>query len=127
MPDTSVRKYIGLCTAAGGVRAGVSSVLDDVRRGKSRLVIISTDISERSRKQIRDKCAFYGVPAADSSFTSAELGQMTGKSPTSALSFTGKGCYNKIKEYYLKEDTQTGEYESKQQQFKSKKSSTMEK
>ncbi len=104
MTDTEVRKYIGLCMAAGGVRAGVSSALDDVRRGKSRLVIISTDASERSRKQISDKCAFYNVQAKESGFSSAELGQITGNAPASALSFTGKGCYTKIKEYYIEEE-----------------------
>ncbi len=104
MAETSVQKYISLCMAAGGVRAGVSSAIEDVRHGKSRLVIISTDISERSRKQVTDKCAFYGVPAADSGFTSAELGQMTGNAPTATLSFTGKGCWNKIKEHYIKEE-----------------------
>ncbi len=112
MPE--IQKYIGLCMAAGGVRAGVSSTLDDVRRGKSRLVILSTDISERSRKQILDKCAFYNTPVTDSTFTSAELGQMTGNAPTAALSFTGKGCFVKIKEYYLTEETNSGENESKQ-------------
>ncbi len=101
---TDKKKYIGLCMVAGGVRAGVSSTLDDVRHGKSRLVILSSDISERSRKQISDKCAFYNTPVTDSTFTSAELGQMTGNAPTSALSFTGKGCFNKIKEYYIKEE-----------------------
>ncbi len=104
MAETSIKKYIGLCMAAGGVRVGVNSSLEDVRHGKSKLVIVSKDASERSRKQILDKCAFYKIPTADSTFTSAELGQMTGNAPASALSFTGKGCFNKIKEYYLKEE-----------------------
>ncbi len=99
---TAVRKYISLCMAAGGVRVGISSALDDVRHNKSRLVITSSDVSERSLKQIRDKCAYYGVPIGESGFTSAELGQMTGRTPTSVLSFTGKGCWNKIKEHYIK-------------------------
>ncbi|MBR6915693.1 MAG: ribosomal L7Ae/L30e/S12e/Gadd45 family protein [Clostridia bacterium] len=71
-----------LCRKAGAVTAGVGATLDAVRRtdGKPAAVILASDASERTKKQIRDKCAFYGVDLFEIPTPSDELGRFLGGS-----------------------------------------------
>ncbi|MBR3423737.1 MAG: ribosomal L7Ae/L30e/S12e/Gadd45 family protein [Clostridia bacterium] len=71
-----------LCRKAGAVTAGVGATLDAVRRngGKPAAVILASDASERTKKQIRDKCAFYGVDLFEIPASSDELGRFFGSS-----------------------------------------------
>lgn len=68
--DKAVSKalsYIGFAAASGRLTAGTDTVLDEVRRASRRgvqadiIVFLAKDASERTKKQIRDKCSFYGV------------------------------------------------------------------
>lgn len=87
-----IKNYIGLCKAAGGVIAGSDLVLKAVRNGKAVCVLIAKDASERTAKQITDKCAFYHVLCGVAEADSYELGRLIGKSaPCAVLGLTGKG------------------------------------
>ena len=55
---SAILGWMGLCKAAGGVTSGFDSVLGEVRCGKSKLVMIASDASERTRKQIRISASF---------------------------------------------------------------------
>ena len=96
--------WMGLCKAAGGVTSGFDSVLGEVRCGKAKLVMISADASDRTRKQIKDKCGFHGVKCVECEFTSEELGHAIGRDSAVAVSFGGKGCFNKIRDYYTEKE-----------------------
>ncbi len=97
--------WVGLCMAAGGVTAGFDLILGDIRCGKSKLVLLASDASDRTKKQIVDKCSSHGVKCEDSGFTAAELGHAIGKSECAAISFSGRGCFNKIRDSYINSKT----------------------
>ena len=71
-----------LCRKAGAVTAGVGATLDAVRRKGERpaAVILASDASDRTKKQIRDKCAFYEVVLFEIPASGEELGRFLGKS-----------------------------------------------
>lgn len=98
--NDKIKGCIGLCRAAGGVTVGFDLILADIRAKRARLVLFSSDASERTRKQLADKCAFYSVPCVVTGMTSAELGKTVGKGEVSALSFNGRGCYKRVAEYF---------------------------
>lgn len=102
--SNALLKWIGLCKAAGGVTSGFDSVLGEVRCGKSKLVMISSDASDRTRKQLKDKCEFHGVKCVECGFTSDEIGHAIGRGGAVAISFGGKGCFNKIRDYYAQKE-----------------------
>ena len=78
--------------AAGGVITGVDSVLGAVRGGKAKFVLIARDASDRTKKQITDKCTYYQVKYGTCEYDSAAIAQMLGKkSLCSAAAFTGRG------------------------------------
>lgn len=83
---------IGLCRAAGGVTTGFDSVLGEVRKRRAVFVLIADDASDRTRKQLCDKCRYYNVPYFLSDKTATELSDILGKSSVcTAAAFTGKG------------------------------------
>lgn len=90
----------GLCRKAGGIITGTDAVLEAVRSKKTKpsVVIVSSDASDRTAKQLFDKAAFYGVTAvrlnADSQKISSSLGK---KSPCAAAAVINKGPYLQIK------------------------------
>ncbi len=90
-------KRIGLCMAAGGVTVGADAVLDAVRRGRAKFVLLASDASARTRKQITDKCNYYHVTVFDGTYTGAALAAMLGKrSCCAAAAFTGKGPWEGV-------------------------------
>ncbi len=81
-----------LCRKAGAVTAGVGAALDAVRRNGARpaAVILASDASDRTKKQIRDKCAFYGVVLFEIPAPSDELGRFLGSRSLCAAAAIGK-------------------------------------
>ena len=75
----SILRMIGLAKRAGKLAIGTDAVLNAVRVLKgSAIVMIASDASPRTTKQITDKCSFYGVTLvsldADRSALAAALG-----------------------------------------------------
>ena len=85
-------RLIGLCRAAGGVTVGFDAVLGEVRGGRAKFVLIASDASDRTRKQLSDKCRYYHVTCFEGAYSSEELSGMLGRrSGCVAAAFTGKG------------------------------------
>ena len=85
-------RLIGLCMAAGGVVTGFDSVLPEVRRGRAKFLLIAADASERTKKQLTDKCTHYQTKYRTGPYTGEELARMLGKKSTCmAAAFTGRG------------------------------------
>lgn len=62
MNTEKILKYISLAARGRSIAAGADQVLRRVRRGGGICVIMADDASERTSKQISDKCTYYSVP-----------------------------------------------------------------
>lgn len=62
MQRNKILGYLGLATRAGRVVSGEFSVEKSVRQSRAKLVIVSEDASENSRKNFRDLCTYYNIP-----------------------------------------------------------------
>ena len=62
MQRNKVLAYLGLATRAGKSVSGEFSVEKSVRQHMAKLVIVSEDASENSKKNFRNICTYYGVP-----------------------------------------------------------------
>lgn len=89
---------IGLSQRAGKLRSGEFAVEKSVKEGKSKLVIVSGDASENTRKKFRDMCTFRHIPYAEYG-TMAELGRAAGRSERSSLSVEDEGFAEQMKKY----------------------------
>ena len=62
MQRSKVLSYLGLATRAGRVSSGEFCVERSVRQHRAKMVIVSEDASEASKKNFRNICTYYKVP-----------------------------------------------------------------
>lgn len=97
MNNVKIKRYLSLAAASRSVTTGFDLVLGEVRRSKDVLVLLSSDASDRTKKQITDKCVFYGVKLIPTDINSDELGACVGKkSPAAAVAVKNKGLATEI-------------------------------
>ncbi|MQS51519.1 L7Ae/L30e/S12e/Gadd45 family ribosomal protein [Companilactobacillus mishanensis] len=70
--------FLGIAVRAGKIISGTELTLQGVRDNTVKLVIIASDCSDRTKKEISNKTDFYKVPL-NASFTSQELKKSIGK------------------------------------------------
>ncbi|MBB5354843.1 MULTISPECIES: YlxQ family RNA-binding protein [Anoxybacillus] len=88
--------FLGLANRARKVISGEELVVKEIQRKRAKLVILSEDASENTRKKISDKCSFYRVPLCyvDSRH---ELGGAIGKGARVVVAITDEGFAQKLK------------------------------
>ena len=79
---------IGLCRRANRLGCGVDTIKDTLKTGRAHLVLLSSDPSERTRKQLCDKCATARVELLPIPLTKEELGRACGMTELSACAVT---------------------------------------
>ncbi len=101
---------IGLATKAGKTASGEFSTERAIKTRKARLVIISEDASDNTRKSFTNMCTYYKVPVYCFG-GKGELGHAMGKELRSSLAVTDEGLARAI----VKQLNLNGgsEYESK--------------
>lgn len=90
--------YLGLAAAKRSVVVGTDLVLREVRRQKGTVcVLLASDASERTAKQITDKCKFYEIPLIRPECDMEELGKRVGRiSPTACVAVCDRGLATQI-------------------------------
>ncbi len=93
--DVKAQRLIGLSRRAGALSYGAEGCIKDLKKKKSKLIITSSDISEKTKKEIM--FAGGGVDVLISDMTKEELGKIIGTKPTAVLSVNDsnfkKGIY----------------------------------
>ena len=97
-PTSGFVGMLGLAMRAGKVIAGTEMVCVALpKKGKVKLVILSDEASEGTRKKISTKCEFYGVSALTVRIDTAELGRLIGKTYGPAcVGITDDGFANEL-------------------------------
>ncbi len=78
MQKNKVLTYIGLATRAGKTVSGEFSVEKSLKQRKARLVIVSEEASENTKKKFRNMCEYRNTPLYFYG-TGEELGRACGK------------------------------------------------
>lgn len=98
MKTDKILSYLGLAAASRSAVCGTKAVLDEVRKRKQGIcVLVAEDVSERSAKQLSDKCGYYNVPLIKIPCDMYLLGQRLGKkSPVAATAVTNPSLARQI-------------------------------
>lgn len=88
---------IGLATKAGKVITGTEMCEKNLGNDKIKLLIVSCDASDSTKKQLSDKCTYLNKKHIEFS-TKAELGKYTGKEQRAVIGITDLGFANKLLE-----------------------------
>ncbi|GHU34307.1 50S ribosomal protein L7ae [Clostridia bacterium] len=82
-------QVLGLARRAGALETGTDAVVDAVRHGKAKLVLLTSDCSDATAKKLTDKTSFYNVPLIKCPLAMEELSHAVGvKRLTAAAAIT---------------------------------------
>jgi ribosomal protein L7Ae-like RNA K-turn-binding protein len=88
--EQGIYSFLGLCMKAGKVTSGETGTLQNIQSGKAKLVIVSLDASDNTRKEMLNKCKSHNVTVQV--FGQKDLlGLSIGKSERSSLAITDQG------------------------------------
>ncbi len=107
MDSNKVYSLIGLSMRAGKVKSGEFAVLEAIRKKTAKLVIVTEDASDNTKKQFGDKCKYYEIPMIF--FGDKEsLGHAIGKDVRTSLAITDFGLSESLRKNLLVEELDGG-------------------
>ena len=86
---------LGLANRARKVISGEELVVKEIRGGKAKLVILSSDASPNTEKKVADKCRYYDVPLFRVE-TREQLGHAIGKDHRVVVAVLDEGFSKKL-------------------------------
>ncbi|MCR5742535.1 MAG: ribosomal L7Ae/L30e/S12e/Gadd45 family protein [Lachnospiraceae bacterium] len=87
---------IGLATRAGKTVSGEFAVMSAVTAGHAKLVFVSEEASDSSKKTFADKCSYYKTPVVIC-FGKEELGRACGKDVRTSVAILDDGFAKALK------------------------------
>jgi len=93
--EKKILSLLGLAARGRNLTGGESQVLDAIRKGSARLVIIAENASDNTKKKFEDKCVYYEVPYRVWG-TGESLGHGTGHEYRVSIAVTEAGFAEKI-------------------------------
>ncbi len=90
-----ILSMVGLATRAGKSVAGEFSVEKAVKDGKAKLVIVSNEASDNTKKLFSNKCSYYQVPFFIYG-SKEELGSATGNGARASIAVLDAGFSKSI-------------------------------
>ncbi|WP_078413204.1 YlxQ family RNA-binding protein [Priestia abyssalis] len=95
MKQEQWQSFLGLANRARKVISGEELVINDVRKQKAKVVLLSSDASANTIKKVSDKCSFYKVPLKHVP-DRYQLGQAIGKDARVVVAITDEGFAKKL-------------------------------
>ncbi|WP_139488944.1 YlxQ family RNA-binding protein [Brevibacillus dissolubilis] len=95
--NPKVSNLLGLAMRARKIVTGEGLVVDAVRKGQAKIVLLATDASANTAKKVTDKCQHYQVPCY-ALLTRYELGQAIGKEARVSIAITDGNFAKNIQE-----------------------------
>lgn len=100
MAGNKILSYIGLAAKSGNIVSGEFSTEKAVREKKAKLVIISEEASDNTRKKFTNMCNFHRVPYYIFGMKE-ELGHAMGKEYRATIALLDKGLAAAIEKQFL--------------------------
>lgn len=86
-----IAHLLGLARRANSILCGSNLTISAIQSNKAMLTLISSDASDRTKKQLSDKCLSHNVKLVHLPLTSDEISHIVGKSsPVSVLAILDK-------------------------------------
>ncbi|APU71222.1 50S ribosomal protein L7ae [Companilactobacillus crustorum] len=88
--------FLGIAVRAGKIISGTELTINGIRNGEVKLVIMASDCSPRTKKDLHNKASYYNVPVVDT-VSSGELKTAIGKD-RKVMGITDLGFAKRLKE-----------------------------
>lgn len=94
---TRLLTLLGLAKRAGRLSVGTENTINSVREGAAVLVVASEQVSEKTKKLINDKTAYYKTETVFIPVDTETFGKAFGKTATACVSVNDKGFADTVK------------------------------
>lgn len=88
---------LGIAKRAGRLSCGFDAAADSMKKGRSSLLIIAADVSERTKRSASDTALSCKTPYVICSRTMEQLGRAVGRRTTGIISIDDRGFAEKLK------------------------------
>lgn len=95
MKNDRILSFLGLAVRGRNLVSGEFSTEKAVKEEKAKLVVVSADASDNTKKLFTNKCSYYHVPLAFYA-DKESLGKAVGKEPRSSVAVTDYGMAQNI-------------------------------
>ena len=100
--DKKILSMLGIAKKAGKVASGEFLCEESIRNGKAKVVIVSDEASDNTKKRFRDKTTYYQVPLYER-FSMEALGKAIGSETRAVISVNDAGIARTIIKYFTNE------------------------
>ena len=100
--DKKILSMLGIAKKAGKVASGEFLREESIRNGKAKVVIVSEEASDNTKKRFRDKTTYYQVPLYER-FSMEALGKAIGSETRAVISVNDAGIARTIIKYFTNE------------------------
>lgn len=76
--NQAILNLLGIAMRAGRLITGEDLVIKSIQKQQAKFVFVAVDASENTKKKIKDKSLYYGVPV-DDSFNQMDLSSAIGR------------------------------------------------
>ena len=90
--------FLGLVKRSGNILEGYNKCEEALGKKSICLIVLSNDISERTKERFLKYCLKYNIPYINK-FSKQELGYSVGKNELNILAITNLNMANKLKSY----------------------------
>ncbi len=94
-----LKTLIGFASKSGNISIGQEQVLRAIRSGKACLLIVAEDVSDGSKKKLKNKSKFYEIEYIELMHRD-ELSKCIGKVSKTCITINDKGFAESIKKQY---------------------------
>lgn len=100
--NKKILSMLGIAKKAGKVASGEFLCEESIRNGKAKVVIVSEEASDNTKKRFRDKTTYYQVPLYER-FSMEALGKAIGSETRAVISVNDAGIARTIIKYFTNE------------------------
>ena len=92
---------LGLAYRARKISIGIDVICNNIKNGKTKLVIISNEASNNTKKKINNCVSYYNIPIDELNISMKELGSCIGKSDIACIAILDESFVKLIKKYIM--------------------------
>ncbi|WNB90361.1 YlxQ family RNA-binding protein [Bacillus sp. NEB1478] len=97
MKTSNWENFLGLAARAGKVISGEELVVKSIQKQNAKIVLLSKDASDNTKKKVTDKCLFYNIDFVWIE-DRAVLGKAIGKEQRVVVAVNDQGFSKRLKE-----------------------------
>ena len=88
--------FLGICKKAGKLYMGFDLAVENIEKGKAKIILIASDLSEKTRRKIISRCTIHNIDYIEINSSIEDIYDCLGKG-SGIISILDLNCSEKIR------------------------------